>query len=68
LNPNFRDDYIKMDKRKIREEIKKFKKRIDKKIGVKKLIIFGSFARGKMNKDSDIDILLVGESFRGKIF
>ena len=47
---------------KIIEKIKTFKKRI----GVEKIILFGSFARGKFNKHSDIDLLLISRKFRGK--
>ena len=57
-----------MDRKEIKREIKKFKEKIDKKTRVEKLIIFGSFARGRMKKDSDIDLLIVGKNFRGKKF
>jgi predicted nucleotidyltransferase len=56
-----------MDKEKvekIKEEIKKFKK----KIKADEVIIFGSFARGEFGEDSDIDLLLVSKKFRGKKF
>lgn len=40
-----------------REEIKKF--------GVKKLILFGSYARDEQNEDSDIDFLVEFKKGRG---
>jgi len=33
---------------------------------VKKIIVFGSYARGKERKDSDIDIIIVSPDFRNK--
>jgi len=46
--------------------LKKFKRDISHKILVDKLIFFGSRARGKAKKMSDIDILLVSKDFEGK--
>ncbi len=46
------------------EGIRKFKE----SIGVSRAIVFGSFARGEFGEDSDIDLLLVSEKFRGKSF
>lgn len=37
-----------------------------KGIHVSKIVIFGSFARGKFKKDSDIDIIVVSSDFRNK--
>lgn len=37
-----------------------------KGIHVSKIVIFGSFARGNLKKDSDIDIIVVSEDFRNK--
>ena len=44
------------------EGILKFKKDIK----VERIIVFGSYARGRANKDSDIDLVLIGKKFRGK--
>ena len=38
----------------------------EKGISVYKIIIFGSFAKGKYKEDSDIDIIIVSRDFRGK--
>jgi len=35
-------------------------------IHVEKIVVFGSFAKGKMNKNSDIDIIIVSKDFRNK--
>ncbi len=46
------------------EKIKKFKE----KIGVEKAVLFGSYAKGKTNKESDVDLILVDKKFHGKDF
>ena len=47
------------------EEIRKKSVPIAKKYGVKKLSLFGSYARGEANKDSDLDFLYEGGNFSG---
>lgn len=42
------------------DEIKKYIFNILKKYGIKKAYIFGSYARNEANKDSDIDLMIVG--------
>ena len=37
-----------------------------KKHTIEKAILFGSFARGEAQKDSDIDLILVSSEFEGK--
>jgi uncharacterized protein len=49
-------------KEKVREYIAELEKN---KIHLKKAILFGSYANGKFNKWSDIDIALVSDSFEG---
>ena len=46
---------------KIRNIIDEFIKGVDKILGnrVKKVILYGSYARGDFNKDSDIDIMIL---------
>jgi predicted nucleotidyltransferase len=44
-------------------DIRKFKESIRKKFGVEKVIVFGSAARGDMDENSDIDIILVSRKF-----
>ncbi len=43
--------------------IKDFKIKASKKVKLDKVIFFGSRARGKARKDSDIDLLLVSPAF-----
>ena len=47
------------------EEIKSKAVPIAKKYGVKKLSLFGSYARGEANKHSDIDFFYEGGNFSG---
>jgi len=58
-----------MDKEKIEimKGLESFKEKVSK-LGIEKIIVFGSFARGEMKKDSDIDLILVGKRFKGKKF
>ena len=53
-----------MGKRASREMIEKltdFKRRL----GVERMILFGSHARGKADENSDVDLILVSKKFRG---
>jgi len=52
------DNFINRKSNKI---IKKFINLIIKKFNLKKIIIFGSFARGDYHKGSDLDLIIVGE-------
>ena len=47
-----------MDKSK-EKEIRKITKQIKEKYKPEKIILFGSFAYGKPNKDSDVDLFIV---------
>jgi len=47
--------------RKYNKIVKKFINLIIKKFNLKKIIIFGSFARGDYHKGSDLDLIIVGE-------
>ena len=46
-------------------QIKKFGRQIGKQFGAERVILFGSYARGKATADSDVDILVIG-SFEGR--
>ena len=47
--------------RKYNKIVKKFINLIVKKFKIRKIIIFGSFARGDYHKGSDLDLIIVGE-------
>lgn len=38
----------------------------EKGIQVEKIVVFGSYARGKPTRDSDIDLIIVSKNFRAK--
>lgn len=46
------------------EIIRKFKKKLGK-LGINKLIFFGSRAKGTFNQESDFDIIVTSEKFKG---
>ena len=46
-------------------ELKSFKERIARELNVKKVILFGSRARGKAHRWSDVDLIIVSPKFRG---
>lgn len=43
--------------------IRRFARELKKEIPVEKILLFGSYAQGTANKDSDIDILVVSPHF-----
>ena len=47
-----------MTKLQIINYLKAHKEEFSKKFNIKKIALFGSYARGEANKDSDIDILI----------
>jgi len=47
--------------RKTNKTVKRFINLIIKKFNLRKIIIFGSFARGDYHKGSDLDLIIVGE-------
>jgi len=52
-----------MDK-KIIKSLKEYKKKISHDIKVKQMIFFGSRAKGKLHKYSDIDLIIVSPEFK----
>lgn len=52
------DNFINRKSNKI---VKRFINLVVKKFNLKKIIIFGSFARGDYHKGSDLDLVIVGE-------
>ncbi len=46
--------------------LKWFKENISQKYDIKEMILFGSQVSGEADENSDIDLIVVGEEFKGK--
>ena len=59
-----------MDKKtaKFQQELKEFKSQLGGKIPIKKMKLFGSRARGKYHRWSDVDLIVISKKFKGKPF
>lgn len=56
-----------MDKEAVLKILYAFKQILEsKRIKVDKLILFGSYARGKYREDSDIDVVVISPDFKDK--
>ncbi len=53
-----------IEKQEVINQIKELTKPIFKKYGVEKAYVFGSYARGDYNENSDIDIIIVAKNIR----
>ena len=47
-------------------QLRRFRRKISARHGVQKMILFGSFARGRTHRDSDVDLIVVSPRFRRK--
>jgi uncharacterized protein len=52
---------------KIIDMVRRFKEQVAVKYGIKRVILFGSAARGEMKKNSDIDLIVVVEKPEKKL-
>ena len=50
--------------RKVMESIKKYIEKISKYYKIETIILFGSYAKGTQNEDSDIDIAIISSDFK----
>lgn len=55
-----------MGKKKDLKIVKEFKERLSKRIPLKKVILFGSRAKGKTYEWSDFDLIVVSDRFKGE--
>jgi predicted nucleotidyltransferase len=46
-------------------EIKRFGQQIGEQFGAERVILFGSYAKGRVTEDSDVDLLVIGH-FEGR--
>jgi len=54
------------EKSKFIKELRQFKDKIGKNYRIEKVILFGSRSSGKADESSDVDLIIVGEEFRGR--
>ena len=47
------------------DRIEEFGRRIGREFGAEKVVLFGSYARGTITEDSDVDLLVIGP-FEGR--
>ena len=47
-------------------DVRRFKHQVEHKYDAKKIILFGSQARGEAKKWSDVDLIVVSPKFKGK--
>lgn len=47
------------------KQIQEFGRRIGQEFGAQKVLLFGSYARGTITKDSDVDVFVIGP-FQGR--
>ena len=57
-----------MGKKTIVEKLKEYKKNMSKKLKIDKMIFFGSRAKGKAGKYSDVDLIVVSQKFKNVRF
>lgn len=48
----------------ILDAVKKYKEKIKNLLSVKKVIIFGSYAKGNFSDDSDIDVCVIADNIK----
>lgn len=53
-----------MDTKTVKKPLTKFTRRIPKSVKVDKVIIFGSYLEGDPTEDSDLDVLVISDSFK----
>ncbi len=53
-----------MARTKLITQLKEFRKELNKDTTISKMFLFGSRARGKPHRDSDVDLLIVSPKFR----
>ena len=47
-------------------DLRRFRKRLQKRYAIERMILFGSNARGQAKRSSDVDLIVVSKKFRRK--
>ena len=54
------------EKSKLVKALKRFKEKMCKKYDISEMILFGSQVSGEADENSDVDLIVVGNEFKGK--
>lgn len=54
-----------MVEKKLKEQLKQYLKKLQKVLPIDRAYLVGSWAKGKVGKDSDVDLLLLSRNFNG---
>jgi len=57
-----------MDKNEVITKVKRFRYIISEHLDIKKVLLFGSYAKGTNNEDSDIDVAIVVDNLEDDYF
>ncbi len=57
-----------MDNEEIIKKLKRYKKLLAQQMQFSELILFGSYAKGTAREDSDVDVAVVVDEFKGDFF
>lgn len=47
-------------------ELRSFRRKVSKRYPIRRMVLFGSRARGEARRDSDVDLIVVSDAFRRK--
>jgi len=47
-------------------QLRTFRRKVSRRYPIQKMVLFGSRARGEAHRDSDVDLIVVSDSFRRK--
>ena len=50
-------------KKDFKEQLRNFKFKLSKKVPIDRMILFGSYAKGKQHKHSDVDLIIISPKF-----
>lgn len=56
---------INADPNTLMERVREFIRKVDAKVPVEKVLLFGSTAKGTRREESDVDLIIISKAFRG---
>ena len=48
------------------QQLRAFRRKVSRRYPIQKMVLFGSRAKGEARRDSDVDLIIVSDSFRRK--